>query len=109
MNRRLFAGLLGLAVAAAAGLRGVGQEKKEQPKKKERIAVADPEKAKADPDFAVQGEYVGESKEGGETLKMAAQIVAKGEGKFDVKFLLGGLPGAGWDGKTTKQGTAARV
>lgn len=109
MFRRLFAGLLGVAVAAAVGLPTPAQEKKEPPKKKERIAVADPEKAKADPDFTVQGEYVGESKEGGETLKMAAQIVAKGEGKFDVKFLLGGLPGAGWDGKTTKPGTAARV
>jgi hypothetical protein len=114
MYRRLFAGLLGVAVAATAGLPSIAQEKKdpprkEQPKKKERVAIADPEKAKADPDFLVQGEYVGESKEGNATFKTAAQVVANGEGKFDVKFLLGGLPGAGWDGKTTKKGTAARV
>lgn len=109
MCRRLFAGLLGLAVAATAGLPTAAQEKKDPPKKKERIAIADPEKAKADPDFAVQGEYVGESTEGAEKFKTGMQVVAKGDGKFDVKFTLGGLPGAGWDGKTMKKGTAARV
>jgi hypothetical protein len=108
MSRRLLAGLLGAAVIAAAGLPSEAQEKKAQPKK-ERIAAVDPKEAAKDPDFAIQGEYVGEGGSGNKTSPFGAHVVARGLGEFDVKVYSGGLPGAGWDGKTMMKGTARRT
>ena len=49
------------------------------------------EAAQKDPDFALQGEYV-DSKRG-------LQVIALGDGEFEVVTYTDGLPGAGWDGK----------
>lgn len=48
-----------------------------------------PAAAATDPDFQRQGEYVAAAR--------AMQVVAQGEGEFEVYVYAGGLPGAGWD------------
>ena len=76
MLRCLLAGLLMAVVIAAAGLPGSeAQEKKKKAQpKKERIAIADPKEAAKDPNFAVQGEYIGN--EPGSKSGFGAQVVA---------------------------------
>jgi len=80
--------ILAAAIAMAAD---------EKPK---RIAIADPKELKDDADFAIQGEYAGE--------KRGVQVIARGQGKFDVVDYAGGLPGAGWDGKAPNRKLKAK-
>jgi hypothetical protein len=53
--------------------------------------------AEAGPDYVVQGEYVSDSP------ALGVQVVAEGKGAFMAVILAGGLPGAGWDGKTRQE------
>ena len=94
-----------LIVAVVCGLactaRGKGKE------------ITDPEEAKADPDFSIQGEYAGEGTlPEGTKDKVGAQVIAQGDGAFKVVVYKGGLPGAGWkreDERFFMEGTAAEL
>lgn len=79
--------VLGLAVAAWA----------QQP------TFTDP--AQAGPDFPFQGEYLGMA--GDQTW--GAQVIALGDGKFEIVGYRGGLPGAGWQrGDETRRALGQR-
>ncbi len=71
-----------------------------QPRKIVATSAAD-----AGADYLVQGEYVGkvEGKDSG------AQVIALGNGKFDVVLYTGGLPGAGWTRENPKQKVAGET
>ncbi len=85
MTKHLFVGCLIAILPALAA---------DPPKKTEPRAYTDPEKA--GPDFKIQGEYTGEFPRSG---KFGLQVIAEGDGEFAARFLPGGLPGDGWNGK----------
>ncbi|HEY1784166.1 MAG TPA: DUF1080 domain-containing protein, partial [Pirellulales bacterium] len=64
-------------------------------------SVAEP----SDPDYAVQGEYVGEVFTPAGNVPLGVQVIALGKGKFKGVSYLGGLPGAGWD-RSPRRGSA---
>lgn len=64
---------------------------------KENPTYDDPLAATADPDFAIQGDYIGELDTGLGAIKTGARVISLGKGKFHTVLYLGGLPGEGWN------------
>ena len=76
----------------------VGQEKDK--------VYTDP--AKVDEDYAIQGEYSGEVMTADGDLKVGAQVIALGDGKFRMVGYHGGLPGDGWNGTERRESEGER-
>src|SRR5205085_9566365 len=89
-----------MALCGCMLLGPVAQAQKEGGKKNTNLAFTSEKEAGAD--FQIQGEYIGTR--GSE--KAGLQVIARGDGKFEVNLLKGGLAGAGWDNKTKDTGTA---
>ncbi|MGQ9505643.1 MAG: 3-keto-disaccharide hydrolase [Thermogutta sp.] len=91
MSRQLSVMLIA-GVVLCAGVVGSAEERRA------RDEIIDPAVAAQDLDFVIQGEYLGEGiLPDGKQGQLGAQVVARGEGKFVVYLLVGGLPGQGWN------------
>lgn len=82
---------MGLSCAFAGGASLLADED-------DHAAVSDPAIAAEDPDFQLQGEFVGLWATGeNKGRKFGLQIAAQGNGDFQILEYTGGLPGGGWN------------
>lgn len=66
----------------------------EKTKDKAETTYTDPKDAGED--YAFQGEYLGNAEIEGQDMAIGAQVIALGDGKFEIVGYFGGLPGDGW-------------
>jgi hypothetical protein len=66
-----------------------------------RLAEIEADRASVDGDFEIQGEYSGEIAAANGRQRIGIQVVAVGYGKLHAVFYPDGLPGDGWDKKST--------
>jgi len=88
MTRKISLWLLLVLIGAASVV--VAAQPKNKPKFKE---IIDPAEAQKDPDFSIQGEYISESG----IVETGAQVIAQGNGQFEVVVYKGGLPAEIWE------------
>lgn len=105
MRRFLRLSIAAGLILGLTALAGEAAQKKKKNKKRNKTKTAFLDAKSAGADFQVQGEYVGKI---GTGTKLGAQVIARGDGKFDAVLYAKGLPGAGWDGKTRVKLTGAR-
>lgn len=89
--------LLGLSLLASSSFLVASRSPIAKAADSKGIAAITVEEAKKDPDFAIQGEYVGELGDQDGKQTWGLQIIALGDGKFHAVAFRGGLPGEGWD------------
>ncbi len=74
------------------------------------LSAAEPkEGVPNDPDFLIQGEYLGEVTKPDSKKKLGVQVVALGMGRFHAVGYYGGLPGDGWDRSDTRESDGETV
>ena len=97
--QRIIRSLAPVFIAVVLATPGFAQEKGK--------AYDDPKKV--DDDYAFQGEYTAEIETDDGELKVGAQVIALGDGKFQLVGYRGGLPGDGWDKSDRKTADGERT
>lgn len=96
MTPRRWAALAALLVLPACLLTPASAQKQKQ-KPKQTEVWTDPADKTLPADFKFQGEYATDD---ASLAKFGCQVIALGGGKFHAVVYPGGLPGAGWNGKS---------